>query len=63
MKVQSATRCQWITASGKQCKCWGTCSVNRLPLCDQHGAKAVREAVACGHNPADVVAETSERSA
>lgn len=51
-------RCQGITASGKQCKCWSTCTVNSLPLCDQHGAKAVRTAVACGHKSGTVVEKT-----
>lgn len=37
-------RCQAMTASGSQCKCWATSTVNRVPFCDQHAAKAVREA-------------------
>jgi hypothetical protein len=36
-------RCQATTASGSQCKCYATCTVNGLPYCDQHGAKVVRD--------------------
>jgi hypothetical protein len=44
-EAQGATvRCQATTASGSQCKCYATSTVNRVPYCDQHAAKAVREA-------------------
>lgn len=39
-------RCQGITAAGKQCKCYATQKINEIPYCDQHAAKATREAVA-----------------
>jgi hypothetical protein len=50
-------RCQAVTSAGKQCKCYATCSVNRLPYCDQHGAKEIRSSLP---NLASVVGSGSE---
>jgi hypothetical protein len=41
--TERTKRCQAMTASRSQCKCWSTCYVNKIPYCDQHGAIVVRE--------------------
>lgn len=35
-------RCEGITASGEQCKCYATERVNEIPYCRQHAAKELR---------------------
>jgi hypothetical protein len=35
-------RCEGITASGEQCKCWAVERVNNIPLCRQHAEKELR---------------------
>jgi hypothetical protein len=35
-------RCEGITASGEQCRCWAVQRVNEIPYCRQHGEKELR---------------------
>jgi hypothetical protein len=35
-------RCEGITASGEQCRCWAVEKINEVPYCDQHAAKELR---------------------
>jgi hypothetical protein len=35
-------RCEGITASGEQCRCWAVQPINEVPYCRQHGEKESR---------------------
>lgn len=35
-------RCEGITASGEQCRCWAVQRINEVPYCLQHGEKELR---------------------
>jgi hypothetical protein len=40
--VSASERCEGITATGNQCRCWATERINAIPYCRQHAAKELR---------------------